>query len=334
MPQPSYAYGVARVRVLETKLLGRERIDRMVDAPSAQDALKVLSEAGYSHLVAEIESPYDFEIILINEMKRVFNFIREISPDPDITDLFFLKHDFHNLKVLLKAKYLDTGFDDLPLAQIGIVPIDILKSGVEGQDMSLLPLFMAGAVQEIKDRSVLGVDPQKIDIILDKAMYDQIFSVCRRKRCGFAARYFQQQVDLINIRSLLRVKKLGEGFALLKEMLIPYGKLDVSYFSHAVEQPYENIIRTLESTPYRKVAAEGIQGFLQTGNLTAFEKAMDNYLLGYARAAKNNPFGIEAIVGYILAKGNELMLIRIIMVGKVNNIPAEKIRERLRDVYV
>jgi V/A-type H+-transporting ATPase subunit C len=35
-----------------------------------------------------------------------------------------------------------------------------------------------------------------------------------------------------------------------------------------------------------------------------------------------------------LAKENEIRIIRIIMVGKINNMPTDSIRERLRDVYV
>ena len=61
---------------------------------------------------------------------------------------------------------------------------------------------------------------------------------------------------------------------------------------------------------------------------------MDDFLLSFVKASRWNPLGIEPIIGYLLAKENEIRLIRIIMVGKINNLPAETIRERLRDVYV
>ena len=334
MPQPSYTYGVARVRVLETKLLGRDRIERMADAPSAEDVLKILAETSYAPLVAEIGSPHDYEEILIREMKRVRDFIGEISPDSDIMSLFFLKYDFHNLKVLLKNMYLSNENDDLALSEMGAIPIEVLKAGLEDEGHKAMPWFMADAVRQIEDMFVIKIDPQKIDTVLDRAMYDYIFSVCRKTRNPFATQYFRKQVDLINLRSLLRAKRLGENFDFLKDLLIPYGDLDISYFADAIEQAYENIISTLEYTPYGKLAAEGIQDFLRNGNLTAFEKMMDDYLMEYVRSVKHNPFGIEALVGYLLGKENEIKLIRIIMVGKLNNMPAEKIRERLRDVYV
>lgn len=45
-------------------------------------------------------------------------------------------------------------------------------------------------------------------------------------------------------------------------------------------------------------------------------------------------FGPERILSYIYAKETEIKLIRIIMVGKLNNVAEEVIRERLRDSYV
>jgi V/A-type H+-transporting ATPase subunit C len=52
------------------------------------------------------------------------------------------------------------------------------------------------------------------------------------------------------------------------------------------------------------------------------------------RDAKYVTFGPEPILAYIYAKESEIKNLRIIMVGKINNIPSEVIRERLREVYV
>jgi len=50
--------------------------------------------------------------------------------------------------------------------------------------------------------------------------------------------------------------------------------------------------------------------------------------------AKYVSFGPEPVIAYIFAKENEIKLIRIIMVGKINGIDGEVIRERLRENYV
>ena len=52
------------------------------------------------------------------------------------------------------------------------------------------------------------------------------------------------------------------------------------------------------------------------------------------KEAKFIPFGGEPLLAYIYAKETEIKVVRIIMVGKLNNISPEVIRERLRDIYV
>ena len=101
-----YAYAVGRVRALETRLLDKGKLERMVEAASGEEALKVLSETDYANLVAEQASIYDFENILQKEIVNVFSLMRKISPQPSLTDLLSLKYDVHNLKVLLKANAL------------------------------------------------------------------------------------------------------------------------------------------------------------------------------------------------------------------------------------
>ena len=64
------------------------------------------------------------------------------------------------------------------------------------------------------------------------------------------------------------------------------------------------------------------------------EKLIDNYIMNMMRDAKIIPFGVEPVIAYIYAKETEIKIIRIIMVGKLNNIAVEVIRERLRDIYV
>jgi V/A-type H+-transporting ATPase subunit C len=85
---------------------------------------------------------------------------------------------------------------------------------------------------------------------------------------------------------------------------------------------------------YAAVVEEGIQTYQKTDSLTRFEKLADDFLLNNIKQAKYLTFGPEPLAGYLLAKENELKLIRIIMVGKINRLPTEEIKERLRDVYV
>ncbi|WP_191980816.1 V-type ATPase subunit, partial [Clostridium haemolyticum] len=69
-------------------------------------------------------------------------------------------------------------------------------------------------------------------------------------------------------------------------------------------------------------------------NFKIFEKLCDNFIMNFIKDAKYISFGPEPLIAYILAKENEIKIIRIIMVGKINNIDSQVIGERLREIYV
>ena len=115
-----YAYAVGRIKALETKLLDRSKIDRMIEAENVGDVLRVLSETEYGDMIAEIKSAEEFEGILYMGLKRTYSVARSFYPDPELVDLFTLKYDFHNLKVLLKSKLSDQGAEEL-LIDLGVI---------------------------------------------------------------------------------------------------------------------------------------------------------------------------------------------------------------------
>jgi len=333
MPQPSYAYAAAHAFALENKLLNRDRLERMVDAPSADDAYKILAETEYGNSISELSSPHDYERLLSKETQKLYELVEEISPAPDITSLFFVKYDFHNLKVLLKARYLGRSQDNLLMGG-GTLSIEILKKAIEDRDYDILPPIIANAIKELDEMMDLKVDPRRIDLTMDRAMYEYIFQECMHSKNMFVTDYFIKQVDLINIRSFLRIRKMDESFVFLREVLLPNGKLDAAFFERIMQMPLEGVAEQFSHTEYAELVRHGVQDFLRTGTLTVYERLMDNFLLDYVRSKRWSPLGLEPVIGYLLAKENEIRLIRIVMVGKINNLPAEKIRERLRDVYV
>lgn len=334
MTLPSNAYAAAHIFALENKLLSRDRVERMVEAPSAEEAFKVLSETEYAAGISELDGVHDYENLLSGEIRRVRQLFNRISPDPTMSDLFFLKYDFHNLKVLLKSRYLDRGHDEFLIKDVGNIPLETLKEAMEEEGYPGLPDYIRKTLEEIDEAMNFKVDPHRMVLMLDRAMYQHIFDVCKLKKNRFVLDYFMIQADLINIRSFLRVKRIGETFEFLKGLLLPGSRLGEDFFLDAMGGPVEDIVLKLGHTGYSKVVTKGVEEYVKTGSLSVYERLMDDYLLDYVKAARWNPLGIEPIIGYLLAKENEIRIIRIIMVGKINNLPADIIRERLRDVYV
>jgi V/A-type H+/Na+-transporting ATPase subunit C len=140
-------------------------------------------------------------------------------------------------------------------------------------------------------------------------------------------------IDLLNVKTYLRVRRANRTREFLEQALLPCGRLDLTRLVQLGDPP-EMLIDRLLSSSYAHFIGEAIQSYQKTDTLTRFEKLADEFLLNHVKKAKYVTFGPEPLAAFILAKENEVKLIRIIMVGKINQLPAEEIKERLRDVYV
>lgn len=331
MPQASYPYAVGRIRVLENKLLSKEKVERMIEADTPADVLKILAESEYG-TGQELASAHDYEKLLAAELRKVYDFIEEVTPDKELTDLFWLQYDIHNLKVLLKARAIGGG--DEPLMDTGSIVSDSLKAAVYKGDHSDVPPFVSEVLREIDEKYGERFDPHRIEVALDKAGYKRIFDVLSRKKNAFLQEFFQKRVDLINIKMLLRAKGLGEDAGFLSGMLIPGGTIADELLIKAFDEPVDKLVYALKDSEYAQVVTLGVRAFERDSSLTVYERLADDFLLHFVKSRSFDPLGFEAIAGYIMAKENEIKLVRLIMVGKINNISTDKIRERLRDVYV
>ena len=224
-----YAYAVGRIRALETRLLDKGKLERMVEAVSGEEALKVLSETDYAGSVAGLTSIFDFEKILQEEVKNVFTLMQKMSPRPYLTDLMSLKYDIHNLKVLLKAKYLE-GANDNILFPVGTMQLDKLRAMVEEEDFRDLPATLRDTVEQILEEFIVSRDPQIIDLLLDQTLYFMLITAARKARAAVLEGLFIREVDLANIKTFLRVKRIGRNKEFFKRAFLPQGSLPLDLF--------------------------------------------------------------------------------------------------------
>jgi len=346
-----YAYAVGRIRALETRLLDVTAIGRLLEAESAEEVLKMLSEGDYEESLSDIRDAADFETALNMERERIYTLIDELSLDPQLTRIFRIKWDFHNLKVLLKSSYLgESGAGgDYILIDSGLIPAESLQAFIEPDDeQSSSSTSLAGAiwsedngsnyiVNALEDARVQYEEtqnPQMIDIVIDNHLQDFLYQQAADYPNPFLGRYFKAFADLTNIKSFIRIKMLGESVRLLDAVLLPHGSLDREIYIGQFDETVENFIASLTSTPYADLAAEGVRRWSEEHSLASYEKLLDNYLISYIKPAKYIVFGVEPLIGYLLAKEHEMKLIRIIVIGKLNDLPTDAIKERLRDTYV
>jgi len=327
-----YAYAVGRTRALETRLVDRARFERMIEASSAHEALKVLAESDYAAAITELSDIYNFESMLASELKDIFYLIKSISPKPELIDILTLRYDIHNLKVLFKAKYLNIKSE--LLIPVGSMDVDRLEHSVSEESFRDFPLNIRTALETITDEFLLNKDPQVIDLILDKVLFKQLMVVSREKKLSFLEGLITRQIDLVNLRTLIRVKRMGSGADFLKHSLLTEGSIALDRLLALINEPLESMVSSLSMSEYAEVVAEGVQEWQEKGTASRLEKLSDDHLTNYLKQAKWMAFGFEPLLGYLWGKEIEIKNIRLILVGKINRLPNEAIRERLRNGYI
>lgn len=328
-----YAYPVARIRAIEKKLLDKLKLDRMIDAKAPEEAMKVLAEADYGDASTEMADAVGYEKLLEAETRKVYTLLKEIAPEPGVFNLFLLRHDYHNAKVVLKNEFLGRE-DKGSFIDLGTIPVNRLKTMIKERKMSEMPETMRKAIEECIDAFNRSGDPQTVDLILDRAAFQQMSELAVSTGKRFVQELVSIWTDLANINTFLRIRKMKKSWDFLQKALLPGGKIDAGIYIKHLQEPLESFINALQYTRYSSVCEEGIGSFATTGSLTRFEKLSDNFVLEYIKKARYIALGVEPLIGYLVAKEYEIKNARIIMTGKINNISGEIIRERLRETYV
>ena len=324
---------IPRIRVYETKLLDKSKLDRMIDANSADEALKVLQETEYGNLMAIVKNADDYEIILGDELKRLFSVMYEISPVKALVDLMSIKYDYHNIKVILKGMFLKEDLSYL-IIPVGNLDPSKLKESIENRNLGELSQIMREGIEETIASFENTYDPQIIDIILDKYMFKSLIHIKNEIKDTFTDKYVAALIDSTNLKTLLRVKKQNKDREFLKAVIIDGGSIDRDKFLSMLNDEIQNISTKLSTSNYAEFIKSGMEYYSKTNSVSLLEKLVDNYIMDIMKDAKIIPFGAAPILAYIYAKETELKIIRIIMVGKLNNISSEVVRERLRESYV
>ena len=212
-----FTQALSRIWVLETRLLDKTKVERMLEANSADEVLKILGETEYANIMGNIKRAADYEEILSTELKRVYKLVYELCPVKEIVDLMSTKYKYHNIKVLLKRKFIEKDLSNM-LIDLGREDLNELKRKIDTDNFRDLKGNVEKAVLEVISDFEANKDPQKIDIIVDRYMFKELDEIKKSLSYKFTDKLVNAMIDSTNVRTLLRVKKQGKGRELLEEL--------------------------------------------------------------------------------------------------------------------
>ena len=318
-----------RVRAMETRLVTRERMERMLDARTDEEAVKILTECGYEELPALTNAGLDD--LLSKARAALYRELSTAAPDRRVVELFQMKYDYHNAKVLVKAAAIGADADRL-LMEGGRWSPARLRDAFQRDSLGDFSEPFRQAVLRTRETLNAGNDPQRADFVLDRAYFQEMADTAKAVGSLFLQDYVRLLIDAANLRSAVRAARIGKGPDFLRQVLLPGGNVDVSVLSSGRGADLAAVFR---AGPLGEAAAAGAALTSPgSGELTAFERMCDDAVMHYLEGARLIPFGEQSVIGYLYARESEFTAIRTILSGRMAGLDSDTIRERLREAYV
>ena len=316
------------LRARETRMLTREKAERMLDAPSFEESAKILADCGYEDMSQM--SAREIDQALAAHRDTVFKELAGLAPNETIVDVFRIKYDYHNAKVILKAEAMNSDESGLMSGSGRVAPQAMLAAYNEDRCRDL-PGGLGAAMEEAKGVLARSANPQLADFVLDKAYFAELAGLAEALDSEFLTGYVAILADSTNLKSAVRTLRMGKGQDFLREVLIPDGNVGAERVANATDK--DSLAALYAHSALEKAAVLGGEA-LSGGSMTAFELACDNAVNDYLKGARLISYGCEVPVAYMAAVEGEIAAIRMILTGRLAGVPSQTIRERLRDLYV
>jgi len=331
--EEDYAYATARIRAIENKLITGQRLDRLMDAKTPMDAVKLLIELGYglgntdtAQGAADV-----FEKLLSDEMRKTYMLLREILPNPGAVLLFMRRNDYLNGKIILKSEFL--GQEHEALTDAGTLEPAKLSRMVRDRALGEMPeAFREGVLEAVETYGRTG-DPQVIDFIMDKAMYKNMVSDAKEIGEASILELVNLLQDTANLRIFIRARLLTKSREFLAKALLEGSKIPARTYLELADKPLEAALDEIRKMALSDLAEKLLEAVKGGSAISSVEKVLDDYLMSHVKKSKYVAMGIEPVIAYLFYKEAEIRNVRLAITGKINQIPQEIIRERLRAVY-
>lgn len=322
------------VSVYQTHFLARSDYDAMLRTNSLSEVLNVIKKTDY-HIPENVEYSKDFDGFLMLNLQDVYNKMYEQTPENRVIDLSALRYEYHNLKVLFKEWYTESDFSKMYI-NIGRHGIEELRKQVRAEDdsNSIHPI-MRKAISDVKIYFDEYHNYDGISIILDSAYLTHLRAIANEINDKKLSQYVDMKIDFSNLLIMARGINQNRSRGTLKAILSDYGTIETEVLLDlGRNKDMARIIELYTFLPFgdnlKNALSEKSDGKI---NVTDLEHKVNEIEAEEMRELALIAFGPMPILSYLYFKENEISNLRLLLVGKANDLSDVKIEERMRPIY-
>jgi V/A-type H+-transporting ATPase subunit C len=173
-----------------------------------------------------------------------------------------------------------------------------------------------------------------LTIFLEESHPEKAMSAVERTDYSFIKDYIRHKIDLGNLKIFCRVKYSGLSRKKFEGLVLKGGFLDEKVLLQNFDLSFAEIGERLRATPYHDLWTKATDALEERETFVELERGIEDFLMNYLKRAKYIVFGPEPVFTYGLARRRELSLVRLLGVGKINQIPTPILKERISETYV
>ncbi|MFA5240220.1 MAG: V-type ATPase subunit [Phycisphaerae bacterium] len=318
-----YAYETAHVRALETVMLPRSVFVDMANAADFEQAADHLRSseyaAGAGTSISELE-----RVLLASRSEVRKQFAGWMHSDSMVT-LFKSRDDFANLRLAVRRAVTKKpiGAD---YSGDGNFPPEQFTEVFESEKYEMLSGYMA----EAAERAILlyynDKDIRAIDYAIDAAQTEFNLATASELGSEFLLGLVRIQADLANIRTMLR---LTITKAQQQNVFLTGGYVGRDQLIRGLDTSGDGLAALFFATPYFEIVQAGAAYAAAEKSFLKLEQQCDEYLNGYLGTAMAITAGVQPLIAYLLAKENEIRMVRLVLTAKKNHLNPKLILDRI-----
>lgn len=342
-------YVNARVRSMNSRLLARDELDRLMHKPDIDAVISELERSPYRKEIEKASVQYSGIHCIENALRadlagtsqKILRMVRD-EPFEKYVRISLNKWDVQNIKTVLRGKNIHVPVGEILECVVPAGELDeatFVELGKQPDVRSVIDLLATWEVEyampltrnyeKFKKKRDLAV----LEYALDKFYYHRVLAILKGRSHDEAIvrDLVKTEIDITNIKSMLRMIRDGVSPEDGKSILIEGG----NSFTAAMlldligKGSIEGAISALATTPYSFIGDLPVTR-AGSGNISGYEKELDRFLIRKGISVfRTDPLSIAVVIGYLWAKNNEITNIRIISRCLNAFVPDEEIREEV-----
>lgn len=340
-----YSYINARIRGMKGRLFKASEYEELFIMHDLSSVILFLSNSAYSRFIVNVEKAgiNEIEEALRRDLSEALTKIYDIA-EGDIKrllDILLGRWDIYNIKTILRGRHINrTSEDIMPLLiATGALSESLLKELCLNEDIKGIADALITwrspygyAIQEGIKEYRESNDISSIELRLDKSYFDDSLKKLNKKKEAdyYVYSMLSFQIDMLNIISSLRMLKEERLKIYADEYFIEGGETFSKELYKKVlnEKGLEAGLRLLDSINFRRRFKITEDIFFKITGLPEMERMLEMGILKNAISLSlKDPLNISLIIGYLWKKINEVINLRLILRGKLVEMPESRLRE-------